>query len=527
VAPKTKWNVETATEWIHEQGFPYNALKKVKHPKKVIFEFECHNGTRDEYDLADIRRQIAQGLSPCKCCRRLAKLPQVMENFRSRDLYPIDLEREYDGPTSYVLCRNKEEYIVNAQEWNPQRVSYSPFIFSNPYAIQNVRKLAQDIGFKDLVSETYVDYDTAYTAEDHNGLLYQVYIGVMLRLKQEGRDCSTFQKYAEQSPYLENNLHRSAKRYGYTPLPDTLDTKEKTIGAINPEGYLVVYNPYQLEGAVYKPPSPFDSRNRYYYENMQRLIQEKGLPIRIDQKRRIGVTAEGYLVPLRHDELMQGKMPEAFHESNPFAMRNIHLYCRKHRPGYRPVKGQVYRTAKTKYSFIYRGRDLKPDVNPVFHMDWSNFKSGKGHPHRLREICKNGVSNNFKVLRQVVSNSEWRRKSLKRTNGQCILSGETERIEVHHLVRPFLEIVEEAIKIAGVVNKPYGEYTDEEKKRIVDEFVILHAREPLGVPIAKAIHLCFHSWLEKNGYSVDKSSFKIFSKVWKEEFEKWNAEKAA
>jgi hypothetical protein len=526
MAPKSKWNVETASEWINEQGFPYKALKKIPHPKKVIFVFECPNGTVDEYDLADIRRQIATGLIPCKCCRRIARLPNALKIFQRQGLTPLDLERDYNGPTSYVPCWNADGYIVNTQEENSQGVTYSPFIFSNPYAIENVRKLAIDIGFKDLVSEEYVNYDSVYTAVDHDSLLYQVRIGSMLRLKADGMDFTSIQKYVEQSPYLEHNIFRSAERNGYTPLPDTLNAKEKSIGAINPQGYLVVYNPYQLEGAIYKPPNPFHSHNRYYYVNMQKLIQEKGLPIIVDPKRKLGITEEGYFVTLRHEEIMQGKMPQRFHESNPYSMRNIHLYCRLHRPGYRPVKGQVFRDAKTKLYFIYRGRDLKPDTNPVFPVDWGNFKSGKGHPHRLREVCKNGVSNNFRILRQIVSNSEWRKKSLGRAKERCILSGEIQHLEVHHLVRPFVDIVEEAVEKAGLVIKPFGEYTENEKKRIVDEFIIIHAYEPLGVPITRPIHRCFHRWLEKEGKPVDKLSFNEFKKIWKDEFEQWKALKA-
>jgi hypothetical protein len=521
MAPKTKWDLQSATAWIKEMGFSYIALSKINHPKKVLFIFQCPYGTKDEYDLAEIRKQVAKGIIPCKCCRRKAKLQQVMETFRNRGFTPLDLEKDYEGVISYVACRNEEGYIVLAQELNSKEVSYSPFIFSNPYSIQNIKKLAQDIGFKDLESKDYIDYDTAYTAVDNDGFLYSVYIGNMLRIQRNGRNYTVFQKYVENGLYLEYNIHCSALQNGYIPLPETLDATEKTIGATNPAGYLVVYNPYQLEGAVCKPPNPFDSRNRYYYENLQKLINEKGLPIRVDQKRKIGITDDGYFVTLRYEEIKEGKMPQRFHESNPFSMRNIRLFCRKFRPDYRPVKGQVFRSAKTKYLFIYLGRDLKPGANEKFPVDWSNFQNGRGHPHRLREVCKNGISNNFKELRNVISNSEWRKNSLNKTNGNCILTGETQHIEVHHLFRPYPEIVEEAIIETGLGIKPYVEYAEEERKRIVDEFVIIHAREPLGVPLARDVHRCFHRWIDLQGLPVNESSFKAFKKVWKEEYEEW------
>ncbi|WP_110928084.1 hypothetical protein [Bacillus massiliglaciei] len=523
MAPKTKWNLKTATEWIQKHGFHYKALSKVKDPKKVIFIYQCQNGTIDEYDLSEIRRQITKGIIPCKCCRRKMRLKEVMESLQERNLIPIDLERDYEGSTSYIECFDKGGYLVFAQEVNSRGVTYSPFIFSNPNSIINVRKLALDIGFKELVSKKYINYDAAYIAEDHDGLLYHVYIGKMLDIKRDGKDFREFQKYRLRSPFLEHNIHLSALKYGYSPLPDTLNVNKKSIVAINPDGYLIEYNPYQLEGIPSKPPNPFDSRCKFFFENIQQLIIKIGLPLKVNKKRKILVTDEGYLCPLRQQELKQGKMPEVFDESNPFSMRNIRWFCRIKRPDYRPVKGQKYKGAKTKYLFIYRGRDLKPYANPVFECDWSNFKSAKGHPDRLREVCRDGVSNNFSELRQVVYNSEWRKMSMKITGGCCILSGVPLKIEVHHLVRPFYEIVKDAIQRAGLDQDSDNEYeyTNEERKKIVDEFVILHAREPLGVPLTKDIHLCFHRWVEKESLPVNKSSFNKFKKVWKKEFEHW------
>lgn len=527
MAPKVKWNVQTTTSWFQDQGLPYKALKKINNPKKVIFQMQCPNGTIDEYDLSEVRRQITKGIIPCKCCRRKARLRNAMGSFLKRDLIPLNLESDYKGSTSYLECRDCEGFIVRAQETNSRDVTYSRFTRSNKKSIQNVKKLALDIGFKELISNKYIDYDTAYEVMDHNGLLYHVYIGNMLDIKREGKDFTEFQKYRLQSPFLEHNIKLSASLHGYEPISDTLDIQKKSIGAITPEGYHVEYNPYQLEGTPSKPPNPFDSRCKYFFENIQKLIIKKRLPLRVDKKRKILVTIksevsdEGYLCPLRPQEIREGKMPEIFDESNPFSIRNIRWFCRIKRPDYRLVNGQKYKGAKTKYLFKYRGRDLKPYANPVFECDWSNFKSGKGHPDRFREVCKDGVSNNFSELRQVVYNSVWRKMSMEITGGCCILSGVSLKIEVHHLVRAFSEIVKDAIQRAGLDQNSSNEYTDEERKKIVDEFVILHAREPLGVPLTKDIHLCFHRWIERESLPVNKSSFNKFKKVWKIEFEHW------
>lgn len=267
---------------LRNEGYKFKVLEKVQNEKAIIFKMRCPQGTMKKYYLATINKNIEKGLNPCKCCR----LKEVRENakskFRSFELEPLNIEDEYFNSSSFIHCLTKEGYIVLLTEKNIKESIAnnfpSPFSNNNKYKYQNLKVLCKKVGFSKLLSKSYINYDAPYFVEDKDGYKYKIYIGNLL-----SRDISSFFKYDKDSPYLLDNINITLKKHGYTIIPNTLNPTKKTVDAINPEGYSVTVCVYQLDSEIISHPSPFDSRCKYYYENLQLLLNKQGMNIRVDK----------------------------------------------------------------------------------------------------------------------------------------------------------------------------------------------------------------------------------------------------
>lgn len=106
--------------------------------------------------------------------------------------------------------------------------------------------------------------------------------------------------------------------------------------------------------------------------------------------------------------------------------------------------------------------------------------------------------------------SPWRYKSLEAYGNKCVVTGETENLEVHHVI-PLKCIIKIALSNLGMDYKnTCNQYTKEEIFLIRDEVFKLHNEMWLGIPLCKSIHTEFHS--KYNNESTIKSDLIKFLK---------------
>lgn len=105
----------------------------------------------------------------------------------------------------------------------------------------------------------------------------------------------------------------------------------------------------------------------------------------------------------------------------------------------------------------------------------SNWQGGKTH---LRSFLSKQIR-------------DWKIKSAKEYNYLCAITGDSFQC-VHHLY-PFSYILKETLDNLGYTSRLSGNYSLDELKFIVIEFIRLHDVYPLGIPLTKKIHRLFHN----------------------------------
>lgn len=111
---------------------------------------------------------------------------------------------------------------------------------------------------------------------------------------------------------------------------------------------------------------------------------------------------------------------------------------------------------------------------------------------------------NYETLGKFVrsNNYQWKLKSMKNCGYRCILTNSKE-FEIHHLVN-VSTMVKTSLKNLEIDYKPFNEYTDEELKMILEEFLKIQSEYPLGVCLDKNIHVFYHSLYGKQNNSVEQ-----------------------
>lgn len=92
-------------------------------------------------------------------------------------------------------------------------------------------------------------------------------------------------------------------------------------------------------------------------------------------------------------------------------------------------------------------------------------------------------------------NREWKKASAKNCKYECVLSGE-KFDNIHHLYGMNM-IVSEALNNLRMPNTKYDQYNENDLELILEEFLRVQSKYPLGVCLTKKIHKEFH---DKYGY---------------------------
>lgn len=126
---------------------------------------------------------------------------------------------------------------------------------------------------------------------------------------------------------------------------------------------------------------------------------------------------------------------------------------------------------------------------------------GEDHP-----MWKNGVSLLNKYLRQRLK--KWKEDSFEKYGYSCYASGNKEDLEIHHLNKPFYQIVDEAIVLTNVeIGNNISSIPPEKLEKLTKYVIDLHYKYGLGIPLNRKLHKEIHN---KYGNDVSKEEFQEF-----------------
>lgn len=146
---------------------------------------------------------------------------------------------------------------------------------------------------------------------------------------------------------------------------------------------------------------------------------------------------------------------------------------------------ETYKNNNTKLSYIC----IKHPEN-VQQTTLTNLQSGSGCKECFFEKTYKGIAPLTRLLRNRIG--EWKRETIKNSNGKCVLTGENYDV-IHHLYS-FNNIVIDAFDELNIsLRRKVSDYSFEELELLSDKVIELHRIHPLGVCLKKELHLQFHS----------------------------------
>jgi len=105
---------------------------------------------------------------------------------------------------------------------------------------------------------------------------------------------------------------------------------------------------------------------------------------------------------------------------------------------------------------------------------------------------------------------DWKERSLRENNYRCVISNDKKNLEVHHLIKPFYVIFQEALQLCNLpIKTKIKDYLDNELDSLISTCLSLHFSYGLGVPITKELHKEFHSVYGSDTTIENFEEFKI------------------
>jgi hypothetical protein len=138
--------------------------------------------------------------------------------------------------------------------------------------------------------------------------------------------------------------------------------------------------------------------------------------------------------------IIQKRKPSLFN-SNPYAMKNLSIFCENERPDYKIISTE-YKGVKEIYTFEYIGDLLKEGVSPIFETTIDLFYHGRvRHPQMNKTIMEETteiilVNNNIKFI------SQW-------TNHNCINIETNTRLRFDVAILNFDKSITKVIELDG------------------------------------------------------------------------------
>jgi len=107
---------------------------------------------------------------------------------------------------------------------------------------------------------------------------------------------------------------------------------------------------------------------------------------------------------------------------------------------------------------------------------------------------------------------KWNKESLNFYNYECVISGETHDLDVHHLYG-FSLIFDEAVSNCNFsLGKEMKEYTEQEIDFLMEEIERLHENREIGICLYRPIHVLFHN-LYGRGNNTPEQFYEFCSRI--------------
>ena len=109
---------------------------------------------------------------------------------------------------------------------------------------------------------------------------------------------------------------------------------------------------------------------------------------------------------------------------------------------------------------------------------------------RFPNLSRHAIPTLSKYLRG--QNQKWKNDSMKQCDYKCVLTN-SKKFEIHHLYS-VSNIIEDVFKENNIsYYESFSDYSDEELSFILQKFLEIQSRYPLGECIDKKLHSLFHS----------------------------------
>ena len=129
-------------------------------------------------------------------------------------------------------------------------------------------------------------------------------------------------------------------------------------------------------------------------------------------------------------------------------------------------------------------------------------------------ITPKDLNNTYNYLRK--STKPWKESCKRKHNGKCVVTGTKDNLQVHHLQKSFMDMVDEALELASLDYRPkINQYDDSERQRLTDACKEVHSRYD-GVPVCVKFHKKFHERYGIRGYTEE--DFRKFCKLYRQKY---------
>jgi len=117
---------------------------------------------------------------------------------------------------------------------------------------------------------------------------------------------------------------------------------------------------------------------KFTHEEVEKFIENLGYELTseyINSKEKLTLRDKntGYLYFSNLNNLKNGKIPDAFHKSNPYTIQNIKLWCKLNNKPFELVSNTYEGNNKN-----LKWQCLKEECKEIFEMNWGNISQGKG-----------------------------------------------------------------------------------------------------------------------------------------------------
>lgn len=148
---------------------------------------------------------------------------------------------------------------------------------------------------------------------------------------------------------------------------------------------------------------------------------------------------------------------------------------------------------KEEEQYIVDNWELEPDKVMATKLN-RTFRSIKWKREEMGLYRRDMNSNTYPTLSKYLrgQNQKWKVNSMKKCDYKCVLTGSKD-FEIHHLYG-VSNIIEDMFKQDNSLYKEnFSEYTEEELSSILDKFLKMQNKYPLGECVDKKLHVLFHS----------------------------------